>query len=310
MRHPQRQPEHLEQRAGIVAGATAYLVWGLLTIYWKQLRDFNAFELIGWRILTSAVLMTVALTLTRRWGHLAVLRHDRRLLALVVAAAFLLSVNWTTYVWAVVNGHVLETALGYFIAPLGTVAMGVLVLHEPLRVAQRVAILLAAAAVVVLTVSNGRVPWIALAMATSWTLYGYLKKQIPLSPLESMAAESLVLVVPAAAFAIALAGRATSIPNSASGVDLSYAVLTGAATVAPLMLFAYAARRVPLTIIGPMMYIVPSMNFIIGWLLYNEALPALRVVGFGLVWAGLAITTIDSAQRAHQSRGSVPIPTA
>ena len=200
-----RQPEHPEQRPGIIAGATAYLVWGLLTIYWKQLHHFNAFELIGWRISASAVLMTIALTATRRWGHLAVLRRDRRLLVRVVAAAVFLSINWTTYVWAVVNGHVLETALGYFIAPLGTVAVGVLVLHEPLRIAQRVALALAAIAVVVLTISNGSVPWIALAMATTWTFYGYLKKQIPLSPLESMAAESFVLVVPAVALAIAAA---------------------------------------------------------------------------------------------------------
>lgn len=306
-----RQPEHPEQRPGIIAGATAYLVWGLLTIYWKQLRHFNAFELIGWRISASAVLMTIALTATRRWGHLAVLRRDRRLLVRVVAAAVFLSINWTTYVWAVVNGHVLETALGYFIAPLGTVAVGVLVLHEPLRIAQRVALALAAIAVVVLTISNGSVPWIALAMATTWTFYGYLKKQIPLSPLESMAAESFVLVIPAAALAIALASRAGSIPNSASGVELTYAALTGAATVAPLMLFAYAAQRVPLTIIGPMQYIVPSMNFLIGWLLYDEALPPLRVVGFGLVWTGLAIMTVDSVRRAHQSRSSsIPIPAA
>ncbi|CAN5620755.1 EamA family transporter RarD [soil metagenome] len=302
--------EHPEQRAGIIAGATAYLVWGLLTIFWKQLHHFNAFELIGWRICSAAVLMTIALTVTRRWGHLAVLRRDHQLLLRVVAAAALLSVNWTAYVWAVVNGHVLETALGYFIAPLGTVALGVIVLHEPLRVAQRVALTLAAAAVVVLTISNGSVPWIALAMATTWTLYGYLKKQVPLSPLESMAAESFVLVVPATAVAIALASRAGSIPNSASGIELTYAALTGAATVAPLMLFAYAAQRTPLTIIGPMQYIVPSMNFIIGWLLYDEALPPLRVVGFGLVWAGLVIMTTDSVRRAHQSRSSIPIPIA
>lgn len=296
--------EHPEQRAGIIAGAIAYLVWGLLTIYWKQLREFNAFELIGWRISASALLMTGALTVTRRWGHLAVLRRDRRLIARVVAAAVLLSINWTTYVWAVVNGHVLETALGYFIAPLGTVAVGVLVLHEPLRIAQRVALAFAAAAVAVLTVSNGRVPWIALAMAVSWTFYGYLKKQIPLSPLESMAAESFVLVLPAAAVAIALASRADSIPSSASGGQLAYAVLTGVATVAPLMMFAYAAHRVPLTIIGPMQYIVPSINFLIGWLMYDEPLPTMRFVGFALVWTGLAIMTVDSARRAHRSRVS------
>ena len=304
------QDEHPEQRAGIIAGAVTYVVWGLLTIYWKQLHHFNAFELIGWRITTAAVLMTLALTFTRRWGHLAVIRHDRQLFLRVVAASIFLSVNWTSYVWAIVNGDVLQTALGYFMAPLGTVAIGVLVLHEPLRLSQRVALSLAAAALVVLAVANGRVPWIALAMATSWTLYGYLKKQIPLSPLESMAAESFVLIVPAAALVLALAGRTNSIPSSASGIELTFAVLTGAATVAPLMMFAYAARRVPLTIIGPMQYIVPSINFIIGWLLYDEALSPLRVVGFSLVWTGLAIMAVDSARRARQSRSLNAVLTA
>lgn len=304
-------PQHPEQRAGIIAGAAAYTVWGLLTIYWKQLHGFNAFELIGWRITASAVLMVVALTITGRWRHLSVVRTDRRLFVRVVAAALLLTINWTSYVWAVVNGDVLETALGYFIAPIGTVAVGVLVLHEPLRLAQRVALTLAAAAVVVLTVSYGRVPWIALALAVSWTLYGFLKKQVPLSPLESMAAESFVLVLPAAALALALASRADSIPNGASSLELAYAALTGAITVAPLMVFAYAAQRVPLTIIGPMQYVVPSMNFVIGWLMYDESLPPMRMIGFALVWIGLLIMTIDSARRARLARGgSIPIPIA
>lgn len=303
--------QHPEQRAGIIAGAAAYFVWGLLTIYWKQLHGFNAFELIGWRITASAVLMVVALTVTGRWRHLSVVSSDRRLLLRVVAAALLLTVNWTSYVWAVVNGDVLETALGYFIAPILTVALGVLVLHEPLRLAQRVALALAGGAVVVLTVSYGRVPWIALALAVSWTLYGFLKKQVPLSPLESMAAESFVLVVPAAALALVLAGRSDSLPNSASALELTYAILTGAITVAPLMVFAYAAQRVPLTIIGPMQYSVPSMNFVIGWLMYDESLPPLRMVGFALVWMGLLLMTIDSARRARLARsGSIPIPLA
>ena len=164
--------QHQEERVGIVAGITAYVVWGLLTIYWKQLGDFDAFELIGWRITSAALIMAVVLTVTRRWSHLAVLRRDRGLLGRVCAAAVLLTVNWTAYVWAVVHHQVLETALGYFIAPLGTVTVGVLVLHEPLRTAQKVALALAAAAVVVLTISYGRVPYLAIVIAVSWTVYG------------------------------------------------------------------------------------------------------------------------------------------
>ncbi len=298
------EPEgpHAEQRAGIIAGITAYVVWGLLTIYWKQLHRFNAFELIGWRITASAIVMAIILTATRRWGFLAVLRRDRALLTRVAAAAILLTVNWTGYVWAVVHGHVLETALGYFIAPLGTVTVGVLVLHEPLRMALKVALAFAAAAVVVLTISYGGVPWLAILIATSWTIYGYIKKHIPLTPVESMAAESFILLGPALAVAAVFATHADSIPNSASHKELAFAVFTGLATAGPLMLFAYAAQRMPMTIIGPMQYIVPSMNFLIGWLIYDESLPPTRLFGFALVWVGLIVLTADSLRRAHLAR--------
>jgi chloramphenicol-sensitive protein RarD len=296
------------QRAGIIAGLVAYVVWGLLTIYWKQLHRFNAFELIGWRISASAVVMAIVLTATRRWGHLGVLLRDRHLLGRVTLAALLLTVNWTCYVWAVVHDHVLETALGYFIAPIGTVMVGVVVLHETLRAAQKVALGFAAAAVVVLTVSYGQVPWLAVAIAVSWTIYGYLKKQVPLTPVESMAAESFILLVPALVIAIALSGAAGSIPNSASTRELVFAMFTGLATVGPLVLFAYAAQRVPLSIIGPMQYIVPTMNFLIGWLLYDESLPPVRMLGFALVWVGLAVMTIDSARRSRRAR--IPEPVA
>ncbi len=298
--------EHPEQRRGIVAGLTAYFVWGLLTIYWKQLHRFNAFELIGWRITASAIIMAIVLTATRRWGQLAVLRRNRPLQLRVAAAALLLTVNWTAYVWAVVHDHVLETALGYFIAPIGTVMVGVVVLGEHLRTAQRVALAFAVASVIVLTVSYGAVPWLAALIAVSWTIYGYLKKHVPLAPTESMAAESFFLLLPAIVLAMAMAGRAGSIPNSADTREVVFAVFTGLATVGPLMLFAYAAQRMPLSIIGPMQYIVPTMNFLIGWLIYDEALPLSRVVGFALVWIGLAIMTIDSARRIRAARASIP----
>lgn len=294
--------QHAEQRAGIIAGVAAYVIWGLLTIYWKQLKGFNAFELIGWRITASAIIMAGILTATGRWGFLRALRADRALLARVGAAAVLLTVNWTAYVWAVVHGHVLETALGYFIAPLGTVTVGVLVLHEPLRLALKIALAFASAAVVVLTISYGGVPWLALLIAASWTTYGYIKKHVPLTPVESMAAESFILVGPALALALVFASRADSIPNTASNGELAFAVFSGLATVGPLMLFAYAAQRMPLTIIGPMQYIVPSMNFVIGWLIYDESLPPTRLFGFALVWVGLIVLTADSLRRARLAR--------
>ena len=297
---------HHEQQAGVIAGLTAYLVWGLLTVYWKQLTGFDAFELIAWRITTASIIMAAVLTVGRRWSHLAVLRN-RSVLARVALAAVLLTANWTAYVWAVVHGRVLETALGYFIAPLFTVTLGVVVLKETLHRAQWVALGLAAAAVVVLTVSYGRLPWISLILACTWSLYGYLKKHASLTPVESMAAESFLLTPAALVVLVALGSQSDSIPATASTGEMALVLLSGLATVTPLTLFAYAAHRVPLTILGPMQYIIPSINFVLGWLIYDEALPAERVVGFGLVWIGLLVLTIDTVRRRTGVRAPVPV---
>lgn len=296
-------------RRGAIAGLSAYLIWGLLTVYWKQLRGFDAFELIGWRITLSAVVMAAVLTATRRWTHLRPVVRDRHLLGRSALAALLLTVNWTSYVWAVVHDHILETALGYFMAPLGTMMVGVVVLHERLRRAQWVAIAFAVAAVAVLTYSYGSVPWLALAIAVSWTGYGYLKRQIPLTAVESMAAESFILLVPALIVVVALAGQADSIPSSASAAQFTLVLFSGVATIVPLTLFAFAAQRVPFTILGPMQYSVPTMNFLLGWLVYHEALPGTRVIGFALVWVGLMLLTLDSARHSRASRVTLePIP--
>ena len=171
-------------------------VWGALTLYWRHLEEFNAVELIGWRVICSAVIMAIVLTVSHRWQHLRPILTDRRLLGSVVLSALILTINWTTYVWAVVHDHVIETALGYFLAPLGTMAVGVVVLHEKLSRAQEFVFVLALVAVGILTFSYGRVPWLALIIATSWVVYGYLKKHVPLTPIESMAAESFIVLVP------------------------------------------------------------------------------------------------------------------
>lgn len=296
-------------RRGILAGVTAFTAWGLLTLYWKQLVAFDPFELVGWRIVSASAIMLVVVSVTRRWSRLRSVVRDRALLLRVLFAALLLAVNWTTYVWAVVNGHVLDTALGYFLGPLGTIAIGVLAFGEPLRRLQRIAVALATAAVVVLTVGYGRFPAVAVALATSWMLYGVLKKQVPLSPVESMAAEAFVLVVPAIIVVTALAGRPDSVPSSASALDGLLVAVTGVATVIPLMLFAYAALRVPLTLIGPMQYLIPTINFLIGWLVYHEEMVTLRWVGFLLVWVALVLITVDTV-RTQRFRGLSTVVTA
>jgi chloramphenicol-sensitive protein RarD len=212
-------------------------------------------------------------------------------------------------VWAVVHDHVIETALGYFLAPLGTMAVGVIVLHEKLSRAQEFVFVLALVAVGILTFSYGRVPWLALIIAASWVVYGYLKKHVPLTPVESMAAESFIVVVPAIVAVTVLAGGASSIPHTASTAQFILVLCSGLATIVPLTLFAYAAQRMPLTVIGPLNYIVPTINFCLGWLVFHEDLPPSRVVGFALVWIGLAIATGDAARRSRIKSAVVePIP--
>jgi chloramphenicol-sensitive protein RarD len=301
-------PQPNAQR-GILAGVVAYLIWGALTLYWRHLERFDAVELIGWRVICSAVLMTIVLSITRRWQHLRPLLTDRRLLGSVVLCAVILTVNWTTYVWAVVHDHVIETALGYFLAPLGTIAVGVIVLHEKLSRAQEFVFVLAVVAVGILTFSYGRVPWLALIIASSWVVYGYLKKHVPLTPVESMAAESFIVLVPAIIAVTVVAGRSTSIPQTASAAQFVLVLCSGLATIVPLTLFAYAAQRMPLSVMGPLNYIVPTINFCLGWLVFHESLPPSRVVGFALVWVGLAIATADAARRSRlRSTLADPVP--
>jgi chloramphenicol-sensitive protein RarD len=297
------------QQRGIVAGVAAYLVWGALTLYWRHLEEFDAVELIGWRVICSAAIMAIVLTVSHRWQHLRPILTDRHLLRVVVLSAIFLAINWTTYVWAVVHDHVIETALGYFLAPLGTMAVGVVVLHEKISRAQEFVFVLALIAVGILTFSYGRVPWLALIIATTWVAYGYLKKQVPLTPVESMAAESFIVLGPAIVAVTVLAGRAGSIPHTASTAQFILVMCSGLATIIPLTLFAYAAQRMPLTVIGPLNYIVPTINFCLGWLVFHESLPPSRIVGFALVWVGLAIATVEAARRSRiRSNEPEPIP--
>ena len=298
-----------EQRRGIVVVVGAYLLWGALTLYWRQLHSFDAIELIGWRVILSAVAMAAVLSFTRRWPHLRPVLADRRLLGTVVLCVLILTINWTTYVWAVVNDHVLETALGYFLSPLSTMVVGVAVLHEKVSRAQEVVFVLALVAVGILTFSYGRVPWLALTIAATWTAYGYLKKHVPLTPIESMAAESFIVLIPAVVVIIALAGRATSVVETATVGQWVFVLCSGLATIVPLTLFAYAAQRVPLTIIGPLNYIVPIINFCLGWLLFHEPLPPSRIAGFGLIWIGLVVAGVDTARRSRlRSAMADPLP--
>ena len=290
------------ERSGVAYGLGAYITWGLLTIYWKFLKDFNAFELIGWRVVTSSIILLTVIIYTKRLRSLVTALRDPKLCLRIALASILLSINWTTYVWAVVHENVIETALGYFISPLATMIIGFAVLREPIRSAHRAVIAFAGIAVVILTYSYGRPPYLALIIAGSWSIYGYLKKQVPLSSLESLSAEVLMLLVPAIGILIWGFNRSDSVKNIATTTQWTFVLFTGLMTAIPLLLFGAASRRVRLSLLGPMQYLVPTFNFFLGWLAYNEKLDTTRLVGFAFVWFGLVILITDSVKSSKNSR--------
>jgi len=300
MTKPVAKPE--TSQAAIALSLSVYFIWGALTLYWKELHDFDPFELIGWRVTSSVVVLTVVMLATRRFVPLLRTLRSPQLLLRIALASVLLTINWATYVWAVVNDHVIETALGYFIAPILTIVVGVFVLHEKLRGIQRVAVTFAIGGIAVLTIAYGRVPWIALIIATSWTFYAYLKKKVPLAPLESLTAEVIVLAVPAFIFLCATWNNVDSVQNTANSMEWVFVAFTGVITAVPLLMFASASQRTPLTILGPMQYIVPTMNFLIGWLMFNEVLTSSKVAGFSLIWVCLALVLTDLFRRQRQQQ--------
>jgi chloramphenicol-sensitive protein RarD len=293
---------------GVQLGVAAYLLWGLLTIYWKQLQGFDAFELIAWRMTCAGVVMAVIVTVRRTWPNIIGALRDGPTARRLVMASVLLTVNWGGYVWAVTNDRVIETALGYFIAPLATMAIGVFVLHEEPTTAQRVAFALAAVAVAILTVSYGRPPWIALLIAVTWSLYGLAKRRVPLGAVDSLAGETFVLFVPAVLAVAVFSTGAQSVVQTADAADWILVLGTGVVTAVPLMLFAAAAQSIPFTLLGPLNLLVPVINFGLGWLLYDEPVPLDRLVGFAVVWVALLVVMWDRV--ATHRRPPVPEPVA
>jgi chloramphenicol-sensitive protein RarD len=295
---PARRSERTVQR-GVQLGVAAYLLWGFLTIYWKQLAAFDAFELIAWRMSCAGIVMAIIVTARRTWPNIVAALRNGHTARRLVMASVLLTLNWGSYVWAVTNDRVIETALGYFIAPLATMAIGVFVLKEEPTTAQRAAFGLAAVAVVILTISYGRPPWIALLIACTWSLYGLAKRRVPLGAIDSLAGETFVLFVPAVLALVAFSVGTGSVARSADTADWVLVLGTGVVTAVPLMLFAAAAQSIPFTLLGPLNLLVPIINFGLGWLLYDEPVPLDRFIGFAVVWVALLVVMWDRV-RTHR----------
>ncbi|MGZ4688440.1 MAG: EamA family transporter RarD [Acidimicrobiia bacterium] len=297
-----------DERRGFLTGNAAYILWGLLTLYWHELTGLDAFGLIAWRIVWSVVVLAILLTFAKRWSDLRGLLVVRRLLPTAVAA-IALATNWTTYVWCVTHGRVIETALGYFLAPIGLVLVGVVMFHERLRRAQAIALVLCGLAVVVLAVGYGSPPYFALLIAVSWTTYGVSKKRAALPPLEGLAAETIVLTPVAVGLLLVMQLGGSPSLEGASALQLVLVPLTGLATTVPLLLFAYSARRIPLTMLGWLQYWVPTINLVLGVAVYDEAMPAWRIAGFTLVWVALALITVDGVRASRSSPAAPPVET-
>jgi chloramphenicol-sensitive protein RarD len=278
-------------RRGIALGVAAYLLWGVFPAFFHLLGAAAPTEILAHRVLWTLVLMAVILSVVRGWGALRSL--PPRVWAMVTAAAALIAVNWGLFIYATAVGHVVEVALGYYIGPLVSVLIGVLVLRERLRPLQWVAVGIATVAVLVIAVGDHRVPWLGLGLAVSFATYGLIKKTVPLPATASLTAEGVVLAPLAAAYLVFLqvAGTATLTGHGAGHVALL--VLTGPVTAVPLLLFGAAARRIPLTTLGTLQYLAPTLQFLLGVVVYGEVMPAERWVGFGLVWVALLVFTVD-----------------
>jgi chloramphenicol-sensitive protein RarD len=278
-------------RRGIALGVAAYLLWGVFPAFFHLLGAAAPTEILAHRVLWTLVLMAVILSVVRGWGALRSL--PPRVWAMITAAAALIAVNWGLFIYATTVGHVVEVALGYYIGPLVSVLIGVVVQRERLRLLQWVAVGTATAAVLVIAVGDHRVPWLGLGLAVSFATYGLIKKTVPLPATASLTAEGVVLAPLAAAYLVflQLAGTATLTGHGAGHVALL--VLTGPVTAVPLLLFGAAARRIPLTTLGTLQYLAPTLQFLLGVVVYGEVMPAERWVGFGLVWVALVVFTVD-----------------
>ena len=284
-------------RAGVGYGLAAYLIWGLFPLYWPLLAPTPAIQILAHRMVWSLVVVGVVLVVRRRWAFVAALRSDPHRLGLLVLAAIMISVNWGLYIWAINAGYVVESSLGYFITPLVVIALGVVVLKERLRRAQWTAVGVGFIAVIVISIGVGHVPWIALGLAASFGSYGLAKKLAQMPPLDGMAVETSVMALPAIGFLVYVQAHGTgSFGHIAVGTDLLL-ISSGAVTVVPLLCFAAATRRVPLTIMGLMQYATPVLQFAIGVGIRHEKLPPSEFAGFALVWAALTILGISELRR-------------
>ncbi len=285
--------EIVQINRGMVYAAGAYICWGLLPFFWKALQGVPALEILAHRMVWSLLVVLLLLSYQGRWEWLQVVLVGPRILLTFLTTALLLTTNWFVYIWAVNAGYVVEASLGYFINPLVSVLLGVLFLKERLRFWQAVAVIIALAGVVYLTFSYGALPWIALTLAVSFGLYGLMRKTARLPSLEGLTLETLLLFLPALGYLLVLEWSGQGAFGHTTATTNVLLAASGLATAVPLLLFAAGARLIPLSLLGVLQYIAPTLQFLIGVSVYHEPLTWTRLVGFCLIWLALGVYSIE-----------------
>lgn len=301
---PSSPPSQAAQRhrTGLIYGLCAYLLWGVLPIYFKALAHVSPGEILGHRIIWSLVFLGALVSLRRRWPAIRVAIVNPRVLLTLVATSILIAVNWLVYIIAVVSGHVLEGSLGYYLNPLVNILLGVVLLGERLSRPQLFATVLAAAGVAVLAAGAGTGLWISLTLAFSFATYGFLRKVAPVDSLEGLAIETMLLAPFALGWIWWLQSSGAGGLSVWSGGTVALLVLGGAITAIPLLLFTGAAKRLPYSTLGFLQYIAPSLQFLTAVLLFGEPLTPAHIICFGAIWTALLIFALDGWRRASRSR--------
>jgi chloramphenicol-sensitive protein RarD len=289
---------------GVLAVGAAFTLWGVFPLYLRLMKQVPSLEILSHRVLWSVVLLMGLLAIRRQWDWLVSVRARPRIVLTFVVSALMLGTNWVVFIWSVNHDYVIDASLGYFITPLFNVLFGI-GLGERLRLTQWIAVALAACGVVWLTVSAGQLPWIGLVIAVTFSLYGLLRKTAALGALEGLSIETLVLL-PAAVLFLVLPNAGSS---HAFGSDVTLTLLlisAGPVTAIPLLMFAYGARRIPLSLVGLLQYIGPSIQLLLGVWLFNEPFGGNKLAGFALIWLGLGLFSCEALLKNWRNRGGVP----
>lgn len=298
-------PRAIDKTAtGLAFAIAAYGIWGFLPLYFGALVPAGAIEIVAWRILLSLAFCAILLTVTRGWPAFLAIARDRRTVLLLGAAGVFILVNWLVYVFAAITGHLVEASLGYFTNPIVTVLLGVVLLRERLRAMQWIAVAISAVALLVLAVGYGRFPWIALALALSFGLYGFIKKSVggTVDAISGLTIETAWLAPVAGTAVGVLLANGNLVLGTQSAGHTALLLCAGAITSVPLLFFAAAARRLPLVYIGLSQYLTPVLQLAIGVVLLHEEMPPARWFGFALVWIALIVLTIDMLRSNRATR--------